>query len=108
MTVNANFRFDDVAVISLAACEASEVVTSAEVDDRLADYYDRTDTSPGLLQSLAGIDERRQWPEGCLVHGCGRRRRRAGHRDARASIAIVSGSWSTPRCVGSDSNRRAR
>lgn len=64
MTVNANFRFDDVAVVSLAACEASEVVTSAEVDDRLADYYDRTDTSPGLLQSLAGIDERRQWPEG--------------------------------------------
>jgi 3-oxoacyl-[acyl-carrier-protein] synthase III len=63
MTINANFSFDDVAIVSLEACEAPLVITSASVDERLAPFYERTDGRPGLLEGLAGISERRQWPE---------------------------------------------
>jgi len=63
MSGNANFSFDDVGVVSLAACEAPVVVTSEDFDERLAPFYDRVGAKPGLIQSLAGIFERRQWPE---------------------------------------------
>jgi 3-oxoacyl-[acyl-carrier-protein] synthase III len=62
MTKNTNFSFEDVALVSLQACEAPIVVTSAEVDERLSEFYERTDGKPGLLEALAGIRERRQWP----------------------------------------------
>ncbi|MEO1061774.1 MAG: 3-oxoacyl-ACP synthase III [Actinomycetota bacterium] len=64
MSGNASFGFEDVAVVSVAACEAPEVVTSEEIDERLAPFYERTGTRPGLLKSLAGVHERRRWPEG--------------------------------------------
>ena len=64
MIQNANFSFDDVGVVSVQLHEAPIVVTSDEVDARLAPFYERTDGTPGLLESLAGINERRQWPEG--------------------------------------------
>lgn len=63
MIGNANFSFDDVAIVAVEAHDAPEVVTSASIDERLAPFYERTGTSPGLLESLAGIRERRQWPE---------------------------------------------
>lgn len=62
MTKNANFSFEDVAVVALEACEPPLVITSQSVDERLTPFYDRTDGKPGLLESLAGIRERRQWP----------------------------------------------
>ena len=64
MSGNANFTFDDIAVVSIAACEAPEVVTSAAIDERLASFYEQAGAAPGLLQSLAGVNERRQWPAG--------------------------------------------
>jgi 3-oxoacyl-[acyl-carrier-protein] synthase III len=64
MTGNANFTFNDVAILSIEAIDAPEVVTSADIDERLAPFYERTDTRPGLLESLAGITQRRQWHEG--------------------------------------------
>lgn len=64
MTGNANFKFDDVAVLSVEAIEAPELVTSADIDARLAPFYERTGAQPGLLESLAGINARRQWHEG--------------------------------------------
>ncbi len=64
MTGNAKFSFDDVGVVSLASAIAPEVITSDEFDLRLAPFYERVGARPGLLQSLAGIIERRQWPEG--------------------------------------------
>ena len=64
MTGNSSFAFDDASVVSLAACEAPLVVTSDELDERLAPLYRRVRTKAGLLTSLAGIVERRQWPEG--------------------------------------------
>ena len=64
MSGNAGFRFDDVAVVSVVACEAPEVVTTSDIDERLSTYYERARVRPGLLRSLAGIRERRQWHEG--------------------------------------------
>ncbi|MAT05510.1 MAG: 3-oxoacyl-ACP synthase III [Acidimicrobiaceae bacterium] len=63
MHKNANFSFEDVALVSIEAVEAPIVVTSDEVDERLRPFYERTDGKPGLLESLAGIRERRMWPE---------------------------------------------
>ncbi|MFT7647262.1 MAG: 3-oxoacyl-[acyl-carrier-protein] synthase III [Candidatus Poriferisodalaceae bacterium] len=63
MSGNANFSFDDIAVVAVAACDAPNVVTSAEFDDQLTEFYHRVGARPGLLESLAGITERRQWPE---------------------------------------------
>jgi len=64
VTGNATFHFEDVAIVSVEACDAPEVVTSAQIDERLAPFYEQTGAKPGLLESLAGITQRRQWPEG--------------------------------------------
>src|SRR6266513_1410052 len=64
MGQNTSFTFDDAAVISVVACHAPEVVTSAEFDERLSDAYSRLGGRAGLLERLAGVRERRWWPEG--------------------------------------------
>ena len=48
---------------SVARAEAPERVSSAWIDEQLADTYERTGVRPGLLEGLAGIVERRWWPE---------------------------------------------
>jgi 3-oxoacyl-[acyl-carrier-protein] synthase-3 len=63
MTNNAQFSFQDVAVVSVAACEAPITITSKAIDERLAPFYARSGGKPGLLEGLAGIRERRQWPD---------------------------------------------
>jgi 3-oxoacyl-[acyl-carrier-protein] synthase-3 len=60
---NSTFRFTDTAVLSVSIAEAPVVMTSAEIDVALADTYARLDVRPGLLESLAGIVERRWWHE---------------------------------------------
>ena len=60
---NSTFRFTDTAVLSVSIAEAPVVMTSAEIDVALADTYARLDVRPGLLEGLAGIVERRWWPE---------------------------------------------
>ncbi|MFM1965032.1 MAG: hypothetical protein RL134_757 [Actinomycetota bacterium] len=60
---NATFRFTDTAVLSVSIAEAPIVVSSAQFDEALADTYARLDVRPGLLEGLAGIVERRWWPE---------------------------------------------
>ncbi len=64
MTANSVFRPRDVAVLGVEAVEAPEVVTSAWIDEQLAETYERTGLKPGTLANLAGIVERRWWPEG--------------------------------------------
>lgn len=64
MTQNSNFSFADVAVVSVAHYQAPNVVTSAQVDEQLHPFYERTDGKPGLLETLAGIRQRREWPDG--------------------------------------------
>ncbi len=61
---NATFRFQDTAIVSVEQVEAPTAVTSAWIDEQLADTYARLEVRPGLLESLAGIRERRWWPEG--------------------------------------------
>ncbi len=62
MIDNANFSFTDVAALAVEACIAPIVVTSAEIDERLAPFYTRTRSIRGLVTTLAGVGERRQWP----------------------------------------------
>jgi acyl-CoA:acyl-CoA alkyltransferase len=62
MTENSVFRHHNSGVLSLASSVPSEVVTSAWIDEQLADTYARNGLKPGLLAGLAGIEERRWWP----------------------------------------------
>lgn len=63
MSLNTTHRYSRTAVLSVERVEAPEVVTSAELDDRLTDVYRRTRMRPGLLEGLVGIRERRRWLE---------------------------------------------
>lgn len=64
MDGNSTFRHTRTSVLSVVAVEAPVVVTSAELDVQLAPAYERLGLRPGLLEGLAGIHERRWWPEG--------------------------------------------
>jgi 3-oxoacyl-[acyl-carrier-protein] synthase-3 len=57
-------RFSNTAILSVSSADASQIITSAALDERLADTYARVGLRPGLLERLAGIRERRWWPEG--------------------------------------------
>ena len=63
MSGNACFRAVNTTVLSVCAVEAPIVITSAAIDEWLAETYRRVHTRPGLLQKLAGVLERRWWPE---------------------------------------------
>ena len=63
MSGNATYRFTDTAVLSVTAADAPIVLTSAELDAQLTDTYARLGLVPGMLEQLAGIVERRWWPE---------------------------------------------
>ncbi len=63
MTGNATYRLSNTAVLSVCAVEAPIVATSASFDDRLMETFKRTGMRPGMLVELAGITERRWWPE---------------------------------------------
>jgi 3-oxoacyl-[acyl-carrier-protein] synthase III len=63
MSGNATYRYSEVAILSVCGVDAPRVVTSEEFDARLARTYERVGLRPGLLQGLAGITERRWWPE---------------------------------------------
>ncbi len=64
MRGNAIHRFGNTSVLAVCAIDAPLVVTSAEMDDRLADVYTRVGLRPGMMQRLAGIHERRWWNRG--------------------------------------------
>ncbi len=63
MSGNTVYRFNNAAILSVAAVDAPEVVSSAHFDERLAPTLERLGVRPGMLQQLAGIEERRWWPE---------------------------------------------
>jgi acyl-CoA:acyl-CoA alkyltransferase len=64
MTGNATHRFANTAIMTVQTADASRIVTSAALDERLADTYARVGLRPGLLERLAGIRERRWWADG--------------------------------------------
>ena len=64
VTLNSTHRYTNTAVLSIERVEAPVVVTSAELDERLADVYARTKMRGGMLEGVVGIHERRRWAEG--------------------------------------------
>ncbi len=64
MTANSVFRLTNTSVVSVVAVEAPEVVTSASFDDQLEPTLERLGLRRGMLEQVAGIKERRWWPEG--------------------------------------------
>jgi 3-oxoacyl-[acyl-carrier-protein] synthase III len=61
---NANTRFDNVSLLSVASTLPSRVTTSADIETRLATAFARLDLPTGLLQRVAGVLERRNWGPG--------------------------------------------
>ena len=64
MSGNATHRFRNTSVLTVQTADASQVITSDALDDRLLDTYQRVGLRPGLLERLCGIRERRWWAEG--------------------------------------------
>jgi 3-oxoacyl-[acyl-carrier-protein] synthase-3 len=64
VTGNTTHRFANTALLTVSRVDASRIVTSDELDERLADTYRRVGLRRGLLERLAGIHERRWWPQG--------------------------------------------
>ncbi len=62
MSANSVLTHRNVGVLTVAAAEAPEVVTSAWIDEQLAETYERVGLSAGTLAQLAGIQARRWWP----------------------------------------------
>lgn len=63
MTGSATYQYRNTTIVSVAIAEAPIVVTSAEFDAQLEETLRATGLRPGMLESLAGITERRWWPE---------------------------------------------
>lgn len=63
MSGNTTFRFRDTAVLAVTAVEAPIVVPSRAFDDDMSETLERLGLRPGMLEALAGIVERRWWPE---------------------------------------------
>jgi 3-oxoacyl-[acyl-carrier-protein] synthase III len=63
MTGNSAFQHQHSGVLSISAIEAPVVVTSAWIDEQLAETYHRNGVRAGLLSDVAGIDERRWWDD---------------------------------------------
>ena len=64
MSDNSVLTHRNVGMLTVASVEAPEVVTSAWIDEQLAETYERVGLSAGVLEQLAGIRARRWWPEG--------------------------------------------
>jgi 3-oxoacyl-[acyl-carrier-protein] synthase III len=59
---NTVYRFNNAAILSVVAVDAPEVVTSESFDEQLSPTLERLGVRAGMLQQLAGIQERRWWP----------------------------------------------
>ena len=57
-------RFNHTCIESLAVALPDEVLTSAEIEQRLKPLYERLRLPEGRLELMTGILERRIWPEG--------------------------------------------
>lgn len=61
---NAVFTAKNTALVALGTVDAPIEVTSAWIDEQLAETYAACGVRPGLLEKVAGIHSRRWWPEG--------------------------------------------
>lgn len=69
MDGNATTTHRNVALLSVASVIASRITTSADIDDRLQTVLKRLRLPNGLLQRVAGVQERRNWAEGQTFDG---------------------------------------
>jgi len=60
---NTTHRYRNTSLLSLSRIEPPVIVSSAELDDRLGDVYQRVGLRPGVLERVVGIRERRWWPQ---------------------------------------------
>ena len=63
MSGNATYRLSGTSILAVCAVEAPVVATSDAFDQRLAATYERVGMLPGMQEQLAGVKERRWWPE---------------------------------------------
>jgi 3-oxoacyl-[acyl-carrier-protein] synthase III len=63
MAGNATYRLNNTGVLSVTGVEAPVVATSAAFDEQLLETYERVGMRPGVIEQLAGVRERRWWPE---------------------------------------------
>lgn len=61
-----DFSLAGISLAGLAYAEPPEVVSSAEIEERLATTYERLRLPAGRLELMTGIRERRFWPQGTL------------------------------------------
>lgn len=61
---NAEYRYTNTAMLSVSALEAPVIVPSDHFDDELSETLNRLRLRRGMLQRVAGIQERRWWPDG--------------------------------------------
>ncbi len=64
MSGNAKYAHRNTGIISVEAVEPPEAISSDWIDEQLAVTYKRCGLRSGLLADLAGIKERRWWPDG--------------------------------------------
>jgi 3-oxoacyl-[acyl-carrier-protein] synthase-3 len=57
-------RYSNIAISGIEHVDAPVVIASCEIDEQLSGMYERLNQPSGLLQSLAGIEERRFWGVG--------------------------------------------
>ncbi|TVP74205.1 MAG: 3-oxoacyl-ACP synthase III [Nitriliruptor sp.] len=63
MQGNTTFRHQGTVILSVEAADAPIVVPSSQFDEALSATYERLGLRPGLLEEVAGVIERRWWPE---------------------------------------------
>jgi acyl-CoA:acyl-CoA alkyltransferase len=63
MSGNATYRLSGTSILAVCGVEAPVVATSDSFDARLAATYERVGMQPGMQEQLAGVKERRWWPE---------------------------------------------
>lgn len=63
MTGNQTYRLSNTTLLTAVAVDAPEVVTSPMLDDLLAPALTRLRMPKGMIEKLAGVQERRWWPK---------------------------------------------
>jgi len=61
--VTSHAQFSRSSIWGLGHVAAPEVISSAWIDEQLSETFERCGVRPGLLESVAGIIERRWWPQ---------------------------------------------
>ncbi|WP_168583048.1 3-oxoacyl-ACP synthase III [Gephyromycinifex aptenodytis] len=64
MSDNATYRLANTTLLAACSVDAPEVITSEDLDARLAPAYERFGLKGGRIEGLAGVAERRWWPKG--------------------------------------------